>query len=743
MSQDSGSSKSSGFTRPSGSKPRLLLRFTLPGGISDEVYVARKLTFGRTADNVFVIDDPSVDRHHAVVDVLEGSDGPQFVIRCLEPQSFLLVNGEKQSEVVLKPGLCFSIGPGHFECVAIGEEKSQQPAQDWSCCPLCGQRELPPAGSRAIKCPQCRGLIAVVTDALGQKVGLPARVGQFELRALLGQGAMGWVFEARVGGKDACAIKILMPHVLQEDKSLQRFRREIQTMQSVKHPRVMRMRGYGQWKGLRCLVLPLMRRGNLREVIRQNRAGGKLCDFETAKKWFLEVLEGLEAIHRAGLVHRDIKPSNILLDERGGAVVADLGVVRRIGQETASLTVTGAAMGTYHYMAPEQWENPEGVDARADFYALGVTFYELLTGVLPTGRWRSPSTINPTVPESFDGIIERLLDPNPETRFASEEAIREELIKARLLPPPVPSVCVASTPDTRSPARPDLSHSPGTLFARVGGASWRHWFAEHRWLKAFAAISLLMVLVVLLIWVLVSRPPNSELISGPSDFASLSDPASVFVSFGSGHENSITSVAFSPNGRDVLTGSLDKTARLWDVATGKELRRFEGHTAAVNSVAFSPNGRQVLTGAGRIFGDSSDNTARLWDVTTGNELRRFEGHTNAVWSVTFSPDGRQVLTGSHDKTARLWDVTTGNELRRFEGHTAAVNAVAFSPDGRQVLTGSGDNTARLWDVTTGNELGRFYVRGGSAQAVLSVAFSPDGRWVTLGGSHGRCCVWQR
>jgi hypothetical protein len=184
----------------------------------------------------------------------------------------------------------------------------------------------------------------------------------------------------------------------------------------------------------------------------------------------------------------------------------------------------------------------------------------------------------------------------------------------------------------------------------------------------------------------------------------------------------------------VLTGSRDNTARLWDAATGRELRRFEGHTNDVNSVSFSPDGRRVLTG-------SWDNTARLWDAATGRELRRFEGHTGSVNSVSFSPDGRRVLTGSgdlfsNDNTARLWDAATGQELRRFEGHTGWVWSVSFSPDGRRVLTGSGDlfsndNTARLWDAATGQELRRFE---GHTWPVSSVSFSPDGTRAPTGSS---------
>jgi WD40 repeat protein len=178
-------------------------------------------------------------------------------------------------------------------------------------------------------------------------------------------------------------------------------------------------------------------------------------------------------------------------------------------------------------------------------------------------------------------------------------------------------------------------------------------------------------------------------------------------------------VAFSPDGRLALSGSHDTTLKLWEVASGRELKSFSGHTGEVNSVAFSPDGHLALSG-------SDDHTLKLWEVASGRELRSFIGHTNGINSVAFSRDGALALSGSWDETLKLWEVATGRELRRFAGHTGDVHSVAFSSDGRLALSGSWDKTLKLWDIATGRELRSF---SGHTGPVYSVAFSADGALV--------------
>jgi WD40 repeat protein len=193
------------------------------------------------------------------------------------------------------------------------------------------------------------------------------------------------------------------------------------------------------------------------------------------------------------------------------------------------------------------------------------------------------------------------------------------------------------------------------------------------------------------------------------------------------HDGEVNSAVFSPNGQQILTGSDDKTAKLWDSRTGNLLQTFK-HDQVINTAFFSPNGQQVLT-------PSFDNTAKLWDSQTGNLLQTFK-HDDRVENAVFSPNGQQILTGSDDKTAKLWDNQTGNLLQTFK-HDYRVNNAAFSPNGQQILTASGDNTAKLWDNQTGNLLQTFR----HDEEVRNAVFSPNSQQILTSSIDKTAKLW--
>ena len=196
-----------------------------------------------------------------------------------------------------------------------------------------------------------------------------------------------------------------------------------------------------------------------------------------------------------------------------------------------------------------------------------------------------------------------------------------------------------------------------------------------------------------------------------------------------GHTLAQYGVTFSPDGRYLATASADKTGRVWDAVTGKEIFTLAGHTGPVNDIAFSPDGTSLATA-------SDDNTAKVWDRAAGKELLTLTGHAGALKGIAFSPDGKRLATCSSDRTAKVWDSATGNELFTMSGHTDVVNRVTFSPDGRYLATVSDDKTAKMWDAETGKVV--LTQRGTSL--VWGLAFSPDGKRVAFANFDGRSTI---
>jgi RNA polymerase sigma factor (sigma-70 family) len=194
----------------------------------------------------------------------------------------------------------------------------------------------------------------------------------------------------------------------------------------------------------------------------------------------------------------------------------------------------------------------------------------------------------------------------------------------------------------------------------------------------------------------------------------------------SGHTDPVSSVALTPDGKTLASGSNDETVKLWDVVTGKERDTLKGHDKPVFAVAFTPDGKTLASG-------SLDYTIKLWDVSTRKELRTLKGHTYPVVALAFTRDGKTLASGSWDKTVKLWEVATGLEGGTFEGHTEPVSAVTFTPDGKTLVSAGYDETIRVWDVTTAKEL---RMLRGHVHEVRALALSPDGKTLASGGGKG-------
>ncbi|MGB0384129.1 MAG: AAA-like domain-containing protein [Ardenticatenaceae bacterium] len=214
----------------------------------------------------------------------------------------------------------------------------------------------------------------------------------------------------------------------------------------------------------------------------------------------------------------------------------------------------------------------------------------------------------------------------------------------------------------------------------------------------------------------------------------------------SGDFEAINSVAWRSDGEQVVTGHLDGTLRIWDAATGSPLQRLTGHLSAISSLAWSPDSQKLLTG----HWDGSIQvcevpTLRPFDKLSASQAEgtattcvlRIKGHkadphSNIVWSVAWSPDGQQVLSGSNDHSARIWNATTGDLLHTLPSE-GAIFSVAWHPNGQQVLTGSNDHSARIWKAATGDLLHTFNLH---SQRVWSLAWSPNGQQVLTSSWDG-------
>ena len=302
-------------------------------------------------------------------------------------------------------------------------------------CPNC--QTAIPAGAPGGFCPACvlRGAeeSAPVTAQGGPSLEeVRAAFPQLEIEGLIGQGGMGSVYKARQPSLDRIvALKILSPALSRDPAFAERFAREARVLGRLSHPNIVTVYEHGQSGGFYYLLMEYVDGVNLRQAMQAGRFTP-----EQALAVVPGICDALQAAHAEGIWHRDIKPENILLDARGGVKIADFGIARLAGdpQQAFTLTMTGARLGSAAYMAPEQHEKPHDVDHRADIYSLGVVIYEMLTGELPLGRFKAPST-KAAVDARIDEIVLRTLEKERELRQQSAAEVKTGVADAASSPP--------------------------------------------------------------------------------------------------------------------------------------------------------------------------------------------------------------------------------------------------------------------------------------------------------------------
>lgn len=558
--------------------------------------------------------------------------------------------------------------------------------------------------------------------AIGATLAAGQRVGRFELLREVGRGGFGVVFEARDTELGRLvAFKAMRPSRALASALEKPLREEAEAAARLNHPNVVTLHDHGIHEGTPYLILELLRGETLQQRLRR----GPLPPTE-AIRIARDVARGLVHAHAEGVLHRDLKPGNVFLTGEGGVKLLDFGLARLL--DRASLTG-----GTPAYMAPEQLRGERG-DARADVFGAAVVLFQSLTGRLPfpvvDGR---SSVVDPGPPPPLDiedpppelaALLASALSKDPAGRPQSAEALLSALEEVERA---YAGRAVASARAQRRRRLRRIAAVAGA--AAIGIASAAAVLAldararAERSLRATRIASAAEgasdpLAAALLMAELGDDPPPraveiaQRILGEPIPVAELDHPRGGW------------GFAVSLDGSLVAVGTPEGGAALWNADGTGDVRILAGGGMRTNALAFTPDGKRVVTAA-------HDGDVRVWTIADGT-ARVLHAGESPLAVLRLAPDGRAAAAGALDGRAWLLDLEGGRPPRAMV-HDGAVLALAWAPDGARLATASADGWVRIHDVRSGLLAAKVPLAGG---AIFALAWSPDGRLLATGSEDG-------
>ncbi len=568
----------------------------------------------------------------------------------------------------------------------------------------------------------------------GLQRGDPASVGGYQLLGRLGAGGMGQVFLGVSPSGRRVAVKLIHQVHAGTEHFRERFAREIEAARRVGGFHTAPVVDADPHAETPWMVTAYIDGPALEEAVARH---GPLPPGQV-RALGAGLAEGLTAIHARGLVHRDLKPGNVIMAEDGPRII-DFGIARAIG--ATALTSAGAVVGTFAYMSPEQVRGDPVLPA-SDVFSLGSVLAFAATGRPPFGSDTAATVMFRIVsqPPDLAGLVDHGLRSLIEACLAKSPGDRPQLpaVLAALTgrgPVPAPvvprTIPVADGRDAQTRTHPG-TNPPATVppgppvHARPAGRRPRR-----RTVTLIAVVAVLAALGAVLP-ILLTNNPGTAAGHGPGTGSSPGAIAARDFTVQLPANAEANDLAFSPDGRFLAIGVENIGATyLWDVATDKQaaILKVRG-SGSITSVAFSPDGKLLASAnnAGQVF---------LWDVPTGTLLATLASPGfGSADGVAFSPDGKLLAIGQGNRQVYVWSVATRRISHTFSA-ASVINGVAFSPDG-QFLAGAGATTV-IWNVATGQRYAAFY--DPRDQNDGNVAFSPDGTVLAVADGDDRAYLW--